>query len=91
MDIDVENKGAPPEDMIMYTILYVATKNKEGYIFKEYQPEMINKRLAEGLNNLHNNNDLKKLFKYIIWYLLNQISAKASIKKLRTRAEEALY
>ena len=36
MDVDAENKGGPPEDIPMCTILHMATKNKEGHIFEEY-------------------------------------------------------
>ena len=35
-DVDVENKGVPPDDMPVCTILYVATKKEEGHIFEEY-------------------------------------------------------
>ena len=91
IDADAENKGAPPDNMPMYTMLYVATKKEEGYIFEEYQSEMISKWLAEGLSKLHNENDPKELFHYITGYLLNQMPAKVSIKKLGSKAEEALH
>ena len=71
MDADAENKGVPPEDIPMCTMLYVGIKNKEGHIFEEYQPEIINKQLAKGLNKLCNDDDLKELLKYMTRYLLN--------------------
>ena len=52
---------------------------------------MISKQLAKGVNKLYDNNNSKVLFNYIIGYLLNQMLTKVSIRKLGSKAEEALY
>ena len=91
VDADVENEGVPPKDMPLYTMLYMVTKKEEGYIFEEYKPKIISKRLTKELSKLHDNNNPKELFHYITGYLLNQMSTKVGIKKLDSKAEEALH
>ena len=62
------------------TLLHILTKSKE-YNFKCFNPKEANKILKEVVEQLDKRNDLRCLENYAVGFLLNQMPAKAIIKK----------